>query len=95
MAKTLSLYEAKTRLSALVEEAAAGEEITIAKNGKPEARLVPLPEKPAVTGKRPLGQWRGKVWIADDFDAPWPEDIGRALAGEPDPGDSLDAPPAR
>ena len=49
MAKTLSLYDAKTNLSALVEEAAAGEEIVIAKNGKPRARLVPLAAEP---GKR-------------------------------------------
>jgi prevent-host-death family protein len=75
MAETINLYEAKTNLSQLVERAAAGEEIIIAKAGRPKARLVPVqktqrPRKP--------GLWKGKVWIADDFDAPLPEDI---LAG--------------
>lgn len=56
MVKQVNLYEAKTQLSRLVEEAAAGHEIVIAKNGKPMARLV-APE-PAKTGKRELGQWR-------------------------------------
>jgi prevent-host-death family protein len=55
MVKQVNLYEAKTQLSRLVEEAAAGQEIVIAKNGKPMARLVP-PE-PAKTGKRVGGQW--------------------------------------
>ena len=53
--KQVSLYEAKTNLSKLVEEAAAGEEIVIAKNGKPMARLAPL--APANREPRKLGQW--------------------------------------
>lgn len=95
MPKTLNLYDAKTNLSALVEEAAAGEEIVIAKNGKPRARLVALADKSAAADERPLGVWRGRVWIADDFDAPWPEDIRRALEGGEDPNDPLDAPAPR
>lgn len=55
MDKQVNLYEAKTRLSELVEEAASGAEIIIAKNGKPKARLVPVQAKPA--GKRIGGQW--------------------------------------
>lgn len=55
MDKQVNLYEAKTRLSELVEEAASGAEIIIAKNGKPKARLVPVLAKPA--GKRVGGQW--------------------------------------
>jgi prevent-host-death family protein len=55
MTKQVNLYEAKTQLSRLVDEAAQGAEIVIAKNGKPMARLV-APE-PAKTGKRELGQW--------------------------------------
>lgn len=66
MAKILNLYEAKTRLSSLVEEAAAGKEIVIAKAGVPRARLVPL--KPRVR-RRPGGS-KGRIWIARDFDAP-------------------------
>ncbi len=75
MAKTVSLYAAKTHLSALVEEASAGEEIVIAKNGRAKARLVPLPTEPAPSGKRELGFWEGQGWVAPDFDAPLPDDI--------------------
>ena len=75
MAKTLNLYEAKTRLSQLVEEAAAGEEIVIAKAGKPRARLVAL-TVPA-RRRRPGGS-KGRIWVAADFDAPLPDDV---LAG--------------
>lgn len=63
---TLNLYEAKTQLSSLVEMAAAGEEIIIAKNGKPMAKLVAFKE--AV--KRKPGRLKGKVWMSPDFDAP-------------------------
>jgi prevent-host-death family protein len=94
MARTLSLYDAKTHLSTLVEEAAAGEEIIIAKNGRPKARLVPLPQEPAPVGKRPLGLWRGRIRMSEDFDAPWPEEIRRALEGE-NPIEPDDAPSAR
>ena len=66
-----NLYEAKTHLSELVERAAKGEEIVIAKNGVPMAKLVPLEKKP----KRVPGGWEGKVWIAEDFDAPLPDDL--------------------
>jgi antitoxin (DNA-binding transcriptional repressor) of toxin-antitoxin stability system len=76
MAKTITVDEAETRLSELLDEAAAGEEIIIAKGeGKgPRARLTPLP--PAGE-KRPVvyGAWKGKVWIADDFDDPLPDDL--------------------
>jgi prevent-host-death family protein len=72
MAKTVNLYEAKTQLSSLVEKAAAGEEIVIAKAGKPRARLVALARKhPA----RKPGGWEGKVWMAPDFDEPLPADF--------------------
>jgi prevent-host-death family protein len=73
MATTLNLYEAKTQLSKLVERAAAGEEIVIAKAGKPMAKLVAL-------GRKPLrsGLLRGKVWMPDDFDDR-PEAIVRAF----------------
>jgi prevent-host-death family protein len=80
MAKTLSLYDAKTNLSALVEEAAAGEEIVIAKNGKPRAWLVALAPEPV--RRRRAGLYKGLIRMSDDFDAPWPEDVRRALEGE-------------
>jgi antitoxin (DNA-binding transcriptional repressor) of toxin-antitoxin stability system len=79
MGKQVNLYEAKTKLSYLVEWAAAGEEIIIAKDRKPCARLVPLKsERPL---RRPSAG-RGKVWIADDFDAPLPADLLAAFGIE-------------
>jgi antitoxin (DNA-binding transcriptional repressor) of toxin-antitoxin stability system len=68
--KTVNVQYAKTQLSRLLEEAAAGETIVIGKAGKPMAMLVAW--QPALK-KRQLGAWRDKVWIADDFDAPSPE----------------------
>jgi prevent-host-death family protein len=65
MARTVNLYEAKTHLSELVEAAAAGEEIVIAKNGAPKARLAPIP-KPA--RKREPSKLMKIAVIADDFD---------------------------
>lgn len=55
--KQVNLYEAKTRLSSLVEEAAAGAEIVIAKNGKPMARLLPIDAGGAKRAPRKLGLW--------------------------------------
>jgi prevent-host-death family protein len=66
---TLNLYEAKTQLSALVDQAAAGAEIIIAKNGKPLAKLVPFRDRPS----RKPGRLKGKIWMSDDFDAPMPD----------------------
>jgi prevent-host-death family protein len=71
---TLNLYEAKTQLSQLVEDAAAGKEIIIAKNGKPMAKLVAVRERP----QRKPGRLKGKIWMSKDFDAPMP-DIVRAM----------------
>ena len=81
MASTYNLYDAKTRLSELVDRASAGEEIVIAKNGRPLARLVPIPaEKP----NRSPGGWEGMVWIAEDFDEPLAADLQRGFEGEDD-----------
>ena len=88
MSRTVNLYVAKTQLSDLVEQAARGEEIVIAKAGKPRARLVayvpPLKRKP-----RKLGGWEGKVWMASDFDAPLPPEIMKYFTGEADDEDEL------
>jgi len=78
MRKVLNLYEAKSRLSALVEEAAAGREIVIAKAGVPKARLVPLKRRV----RRKPGSWKGRIWIAPDFDAPLPDDILDGFLGK-------------
>ncbi len=73
--KIANIHEAKSQLSELVERALAGEEVVIAKAGKPMVRLVPVRDSGA---PRIGGQWKGKVRIADDFDE-LPEDIARAL----------------
>jgi prevent-host-death family protein len=67
-----NLYDAMTNLSQLVDRAAAGEEIIIAKNGVPLARLVPLDTQSL---PRTPGGWEGRVQIADDFDAPLPAEL--------------------
>jgi prevent-host-death family protein len=70
--ETVSLYTAKTNLSRLVERAAAGDEIVIAKSGRPRARLVPLEvERPARVSGKGKGRWR----VKRTFDDPLPADI--------------------
>ena len=68
----VNVHEAKTHLSRLLARVAAGEEVVIAKAGKPVARLVPVG---APKRARTLGRDKGKVVIADDFDGPLPEDL--------------------
>ena len=78
MSETVNVYEAKTHLSRLLDRAAAGEEIVIARAGRPIARLVPLADSPS---RRSPGGWRGKVRISDDFDELSAE-IDAAFRGE-------------
>jgi len=82
MPDTINLYDAKTNLSKLVERAAAGEEIVIAKAGKPKAKLVPYDETPK---KRVFGQnLLGITYMAPDWDAPMtPEEIAEFEGGDP------------
>jgi len=66
----INMHEAKTRLSELVAAAERGEEVLIARNGRPAVRLVPVVEQhPAVR----LGVLAGQIELADDFDEPLPE----------------------
>lgn len=75
MASTqVNLYEAKTQLSSLVDRAARGEEIVIAKAGKPLAKLVAVAPE-SKSPREPGGNFLGITYIADDFDAPLPEEI--------------------
>ncbi len=74
----VNIHEAKTHLSRLLQRVAGGEEVTIARAGVPVARLVAVETK---TVKRPLGFARGEVWIADDFDAPLPDDLLKLFYG--------------
>lgn len=74
----VNIHDAKTSLSRLVERVEAGEEIVIARAGKPAARLVPL-SKPQT--RRVLGLLKGTLMIPDDFDRPLPESVLRAFEG--------------
>jgi len=76
--RQINIHEAKTHLSRLVEEAAGGDDIIIAKAGKPVARLVALDQAPR---PRRRGRLKGKIWIADDFDAPLPVEVIAAFEG--------------
>jgi prevent-host-death family protein len=72
----VGMHEAKTTLSKLVKRAEAGEEIVIARNGKPVARLVPVAGTNALADVH--GVWRGRVQISDDFDD-LPDDIAESF----------------
>ncbi len=77
--RTVNIHAAKTHLSTLVEEAAAGEEIVIAKAGKPVARLVPLERKKF---DRKPGRLKGLIKMRKNFDDPLPPDIAAAFGTE-------------
>lgn len=68
----VNIHEAKTHFSKLLQRVAAGEEVTIARSGVPVARLIAVENK---LDCRPLGFAQGQVWMADDFDAPLPDDL--------------------
>jgi prevent-host-death family protein len=76
---TVNIHAAKTNLSKLVDQAAAGEEIVIARAGKPVARLVALAEAPK---KRRLGGLKGKMRLPDNFDDPLPDWLLDAFEGK-------------
>jgi prevent-host-death family protein len=78
MGMQVNIYEAKTRLSQLVDQAAAGEDVVIARNGNPVARLVPMQRRPA---RRVPGSLRGKIWMAPDFDETDPDIIDASING--------------
>lgn len=72
----VGMHEAKTSLSKLVKRVELGEDVVIARNGKPVARLVPVERASARASV--LGVWRGKVRMSDDFDE-LPDDIAEAF----------------
>jgi prevent-host-death family protein len=78
--QTINIHAAKTQLSRLVDEAAAGEEIIIARAGKPIARLVPL-ATPRTLQLRKLGRLAGQLNVPVDFDKPLPDDVLDAFEG--------------
>lgn len=78
MTVQVNLYEAKTHLSQLVDKATAGEDVIIARNGRPLVRLVPVQRAPQ---RRTPGMLRGKIWMAPDFDET-PEELIHLFEGE-------------
>ncbi|MBI4872342.1 MAG: type II toxin-antitoxin system Phd/YefM family antitoxin [Candidatus Riflebacteria bacterium] len=78
--RQVNVHEAKTHLSRLLARVAAGEEVTIARAGKPIARLVSV--APVVHHRTP-GRYAGKGRVADDFDDSLPEDLQRLFEGGP------------
>ena len=79
MAETFNIHEAKTHLSRLVERVEAGEEVVIARAGRPVARLVPIGRR---TKPRVLGALRGQIWMAPDWDSP---EVNAEIARDFDP----------
>ncbi len=77
---TVTLTEAETSLSQLLDRAARGEDIVIAKPGCPLVRLVPLVKR---TTQRPLGLLAGQVTVGPNFDDPLPDDIRLPFEGAP------------
>lgn len=76
---SVNIHTAKTQLSRLIEEVAAGGEVVIAKDGKPMARLVPMEARKPL----PWGVLRGKITVAEDFDAPLPPEVLVEFEREP------------
>lgn len=77
MMQTMNIHEAKTQFSKLIEAVAQGEEVIIARAGKPVASLVAI----AATSPRKAGALKGKITMADDFDAVLPSSILDAFEG--------------
>jgi prevent-host-death family protein len=78
--KIVNIHEVRTHLSRIIEAVANNHEIVIiAKAGKPMARLIPIgPERP----ERRFGILEGKIWIAEDFDGPLPDDLLKTFEGD-------------
>ena len=76
--KITNIHEAKTHLSRLIESVIAGEEVIIAKAGKPLVKLIPYEE---TKQPRKPGGWEGKVTMSDDFDEELPDNISASFIG--------------
>lgn len=76
---TVNIFQAKTQLSKLIEKVERGDDVIIARAGKPVARLTQLKPK-----KKPIvfGLMKGEIWVADDFDAQLPDDVLAEFEGQ-------------
>ena len=84
--KTVNVHAAKTQLSRLIDEAVKGEEVIIAKAGRPVVRLVAVQkelEEMAERRRRSYGSWTGKVWMSDDFNE-LGDELARAFGIDPE-----------
>jgi prevent-host-death family protein len=80
--KTVDVEAAKPDLSTLVDEALSGEDVVLAKEGKPAVRLMPVVAGANQRKKdraSTLGMLKGQIWMSDDFDDPLPDDILRGF----------------
>lgn len=77
----VNIHEAKTHFSKLINQALKGDNVIIARDGKPLIRLIPYVEDIHV---RRGGQFKGLIEISDDFDAPLPEDLLKLFSGDED-----------
>ena len=75
---TVNIYDAKTRLSQLVDKAAAGEDVVVSRNGKPLVRITRLEQR---RPKVRFGLLKGKVKIAENFDTPLPQEVLASFEG--------------
>jgi prevent-host-death family protein len=75
----VNIHDAKTRFSKLINQVLKGDDIIIARDGKPLIRLVPYVEEPQI---RKGGQFKGIIHISDDFDSPLPDDLLKHFYGE-------------
>ncbi len=80
---TIGVAEAKAKLSELIDQVERGEEVVLSRYGKAVARIVPI-EPPKIDRSAFFDCMKDKIWIADDFDAPLPEDIQRYFEGYDD-----------
>jgi prevent-host-death family protein len=83
MGKVFNLYEAKNQLSSLVDRAASGEEIVIAKHGQPMAKLVPAVSDRKTKGPRKQRKLLELTYMSDDFDAPLPPELLKLFGYDP------------
>lgn len=87
MTQITNISEAKASLSKLIEKVLQGEEVIIGKAGKPVAKLIPH-DLESGSRKLGVGHWRGKIWMADDFDD-LPEELLQLFSGEDNEDESI------